>query len=109
MKINLLLDQMDVPRLIYDTYPDSDMLDVDPDEDLMSAASAYAYATAGRPQDGLFRFLLIEVIEGVEGIDDLSQFHTAVQNLLQRASFDVMAVMRGFTRRRKEDERDGHC
>ena len=63
-------NQINIARIIYDAYPHSDLLPVDPDTDCQNMETLLAKVTDENIGDGLFRFIVTEIVEGGEGTID---------------------------------------
>ena len=81
-------EQTNIARIIYDAYPHADLLPLDPDQDCRSLQSLLSKVTGENIGDGLFKFMVVEVIEGGESTMDgairvLEQARTDVETVLQ--------------------------
>jgi len=56
-----------IARIIYDAYPDSDLLPLDPDRDCRSLQLLLEKVRSTDVGDTLFQFLVTEIVEGGEG------------------------------------------
>jgi hypothetical protein len=74
-------------RIIYDAYPNSDLLPIDPDKDCRSLQDLFTAVTKNNIGDTLFQFIVIEVIEGGE-----CRPGGAIR-VLERAREDIDAVL----------------
>ncbi len=81
---------LNLAKIIYDAYPDSDLLPIDPKQDCSSLWALKDKVCTANIGDGLFRFLVIEIDEGGEGTVD------GAIRVLRRAARDVDAVLRGL-------------
>ena len=81
---------LNIARVVYDSYPHSDLLPIDPGQDCCSLESLRQRVRDDDVGDSLFRFLVVEIIEGGEGT-----LSGAVRVVL-RARDDVEAVLRGL-------------
>ena len=79
--------ETNIARIVYDAYPDSNLLPIDPEQDCQSLQTLLAQVNAENIGDGLFRFLIVEIVEGGESTMD-----GAIQ-VLERAKADVDAVL----------------
>jgi len=79
--------QINIARLIYEAYPHSDLLPVDPDEDCRSLQTLLAKVANENIGDSLFKFIVVEIVEGGE-----SNITGAIQ-VMERARKDVEAVL----------------
>ena len=74
-------------RIVYDAYPHSDLLPIDPERDCRSLQSLMKKASSENIGDGLFRFLVVEIVEGGEGTLD------GAVRVVRQAQDDVQAVL----------------
>jgi hypothetical protein len=79
--------EINIARVIYDAYPHSDLLPIDPEKDCRSLQSLLAKVTTENIGDSLFRFIIVEIVEGGE-----STLDGAIQ-VLEQAKKDVDAVL----------------
>ncbi len=63
-------DQINLAKVIYDAYPHSDLLPVDPDTDCQNMETLLAKVTSDNIGDGLFKFIVTEIVEGGESMLD---------------------------------------
>lgn len=80
--------EINIARIIYDAYPHADLLPIDPDQDCRSLQSLLSKVSGENIGDGLFKFMVVEVIEGGESTLDgtirvLEQARTDVETVLQ--------------------------
>lgn len=80
--------EINIARIIYDAYPHADLLPLDPDQDCRSLQSLLSKVSGENIGDGLFKFMVVEVIEGGESTLDgairvLEQARTDVETVLQ--------------------------
>ena len=80
-------EQINIARLVYDAYPHSDLLPVDPEQDCRSLESLLAKVTGDNIGDSLFRFIIVEIVEGGESTLD------GAIRVLEQARADVEAVL----------------
>ena len=83
-------NQINIAHIIYDAYPHSDLLPIDPEKDCRSLQSLLTKVTTENIGDGLFRFLVIEIIEGGQ-----SSLDGAIR-VVERAKADVDAVLQAL-------------
>jgi hypothetical protein len=83
-------EQINIARIIYDAYPHADLLPIDAERDCRSLQSLLAKVTSENIGDGLFTFMVVEIIEGGE-----STFNGAIR-VLERAKADVQAVLQAL-------------
>jgi len=79
--------ETNIARIIYDAYPQADLLGIDPDQDCRSLQSLLSKVTAENIGDSLFRFIVVEIVEGGESTLD------GAIRVLERARADVEAVL----------------
>ena len=79
-------------RIVYDSYPHSDLLPIDPGHDCQSLQALMARVCDKNLGDSLFRFLVVEIVEGGE-----STMEGAVR-VVRQAKDDVEAVLQGLIR-----------
>ena len=79
-----------IARILYDAYPDSDLLPLDPDRDCRDLESLCAKVCSDDFGDPLFRFLVLEIVEGGEGKID------GAIRVVKRARKDVDAVLQAL-------------
>ena len=63
-------NQINIARIIYDAYPHADLLPIDPDQDCQSLQTLLAKVTTETIGDSLFRFIVVEIVEGGESTLD---------------------------------------
>ena len=83
-------EQINIARIIYDAYPHADLLPIDADRDCCSLQNLLAKVTNDNIGDGLFTFMVVEIIEGGEGT-----LNGAVR-VLQQAKADVESVLQAL-------------
>ena len=82
--------ETNIARIIYDAYPHADLLPINPDRDCRSLQSLLSKVTGENIGDGLFKFMVVEVIEGGE-----STLNGAIR-VLEQARTDVEAVLQAL-------------
>ena len=82
--------EINIARVIYDAYPHADLLSIHPDHDCRNLKTLLSKVTSENTGDGLFRFIVIEIIEGGE-----SSLTGAIQ-VMERARGDVEAVLQAL-------------
>jgi len=92
-----------IAKIVYDAYPHSDLLGIDPDLDCRDLPTLLAKVTTEEIGDGLFNFLVVEIVEGGE-----STLSGAVR-VLVRAREDVDAVLRALHTARRLELRKRTC
>ena len=80
-------EEINLARLVYDAYPHSDLLPIDPEQDCSSLESLLAKVTTENIGDSLFQFLIVEMVEGGE-----STLAGAIK-VLEQAREDVDTVI----------------
>jgi len=90
-------------RIIYDAYPHADLLPVDPDKDCRSLQNLLKKVTADDIGDGLFRFLIVEIVEGGESTLD------GAIRVLEQAKKDVDAVLQALRRNEHQTTEKWKC
>lgn len=83
-------NQINIARLIYDTYPHNDLLAIDPEQDCQDLKTLLAKVTTETIGDSLFRFIVVEIVEGGE-----SNFDGAIR-VMQRARDDIESVLQAL-------------
>jgi hypothetical protein len=81
-------------RIIYEAYPDSDLLPIDPQRDCRSLDDLLERVTTQDIGDTLFKFIVLEIVEGGEGT-----LEGAIR-VLKRARKDADAVLHALFRAR---------
>ena len=81
-------------RVVYDAYPHSDLLPLDPDSDCRDLRTLMHRVWGDGIGDGLFRFLVIEMVEGGEGT------LSGAIRVVTRAREDVEAVLQALIQAR---------
>ncbi len=82
--------EVNIARVIYDAYPHADLLPIDPDRDCRNLQILLARVNGENIGDGLFRFMVVEIVEGGESTMD------GAIRVLQRAREDVEAVLQAL-------------
>ena len=85
-----------IARILYDAYPESDLLPLNPDRDCRSLEALRAKVRSEGFGDPLFQFLVTEIVEGGEGT-----LEGAIR-VVKRARRDVDAVLQALVRAREE-------
>ena len=83
-------NQINIARVIYDAYPHADLLPIDPEQDCRSLQDLLAKVTGNNIGDGLFRFIVVEVVEGGESTLD------GAIRVMERARNDIEAVLQAL-------------
>jgi len=82
--------KINIARIIYDAYPHADLLPIDPEQDCRSLQELLAKVTGENIGDGLFKFMIVEIVEGGESTLD------GAIRVMERAREDVEAVLQAF-------------
>ena len=90
--------QINIARIIYDAYPQADLLPIDAEPDCCSLQSLLAKVTNENIGDGLFTFMVVEIIEGGEGT-----LNGAIR-VLEQSKADVEAVLQALQEVQPEQE-----
>jgi hypothetical protein len=83
-------EEINIARIVYDAYPHSDLLPIDPGQDCRTLQTLLARVTGENIGDGLFRFMVVEIVEGGE-----STIRGAIR-VLEQAKADVEAVLQAL-------------
>jgi len=83
-------EHINIARTIYDAYPHADLLPVEPERDCRDLQSLLARVTNENIGDGLFTFMVVEIVEGGE-----STLAGAIR-VLEQAKGDVEAVLQAL-------------
>ena len=83
-------EESNIARVIYDAYPHADLLPIDPEHDCRNLQTLLAKVTNENIGDGLFRFIVVEIVEGGEGALDGAIL------VMERARKDVEAVLQAL-------------
>lgn len=107
---------MNIAKLIYDAFPFSSDLDIDPLTDLKDLDTLYK-AVISKPVaelgDGLFRFIVVEIMEGAElvGIMEGAELSDGVISkqraidVMERAIADIQCIVDALNKLDKEHHR----
>jgi len=82
--------RINIARIVYDAYPHADLLPIDSERDCRSLQDLLAKVTGENIGDGLFTFMVVEIIEGGE-----STLNGAIR-VLEQAKADVEAVLQAL-------------
>ena len=82
--------RLNLARIVYDAYPHSDLLPIDPDADCRDLRTLMNRVWGDGVGDSLFRFLVIEMVEGGEGTVD------GAIRVVRQARDDVEAVLQAL-------------
>ena len=80
-------EDINIARIIYDAYPQADLLPIDAEQDCRTLKTLLLKVTAEKNGDGLFTFIVVEIVEGGE-----STLIGAIR-VLERAEADIDAVL----------------
>jgi len=90
--------QINIARIIYDAYPHADLLPIDAEQDCRNLQSLLAKVTSENIGDGLFTFMVVEIIEGGEGT-----LNGAIR-VLEQAKADVETVLKALQEEQADQE-----
>jgi len=82
--------QINIAQILYEAYPHSDLLPIDPGWDCHDLAALLERVTSRDIGDGLFRFMVVEIVEGGE-----STLNGAIR-VMERAKQDFVAVLQAL-------------
>lgn len=77
-------------RLLYDSYPGSDLLPIDPEQDCVNLETLQRKVTSEHIGDTLFKFIVIETVEGGQGTV------AGAIKVLERAGMDIASVLQAL-------------
>ena len=80
-------EEINIARIIYNAYPHADLLPIDAEQDCRTLKTLLSKVTSEKIGDGLFTFIVVEIVEGGE-----SNLDGAIQ-ILERAEADIQAVL----------------
>ena len=83
-------EEINIARIVYDAYPHSDLLPIDPEQDCRTLRSLLDRVTGESIGDGLFKFVVVEIVEGGEGT------LTGAIRVMEQAGADVEAVLQAL-------------
>ena len=83
-------NQINIARIIYDAYPHADLLPIDPEQDCRNLQTLLSKVTGENIGDGLFKFMVVEIVEGGESTLD------GAIRVMERAREDIEAVLRAL-------------
>ena len=95
--------KMNLARLLYQAYPHSDLLPIDPKIDCRDWNTLFQKVTTGEIGDSLFRFLVVEIVEGGEGT------RKGAMHVLLQARQDLETVLQAFGHPSKAYSRLWQC
>ena len=82
--------KINIARIIYDAYPHADLLPVDTEQDCRNLQALLSKVTSENIGDGLFKFMVVEIVEGGESTLD------GAIRVIERAREDVAAVLQAL-------------
>jgi hypothetical protein len=82
--------QVNIAQIIYEAYPHSDLLPIDPGWDCCDLSVLLERVTSQDIGDGLFRFMVVEIVEGGESTLD------GAIRVMERAKEDVVTVLQAL-------------
>ncbi len=91
---------LNIARIVYDSYPHSDLLPIDPDRDCLNLRTLMQRVRDDDIGDSLFRFLVIEIIEGGEGT------LSGAIRVVRQACDDVEAVLQALVQAKEHGHED---
>jgi len=83
-------EEINIARIVYDGYPHADLLPIDAEQDCRTLQTLLARVTGENIGDSLFKFIVVEIIEGGD-----STLDGAIQ-VLERAKADVETVLQSL-------------
>lgn len=83
-------EKVNIAKILYDAYPHSDLLPIDPGWDCSDLSALLERVKSQDIGDGLFRFMVIEVVEGGESTLD------GAIRVIERVKQDVVAVLQAL-------------
>lgn len=83
-------EEINIARIVYDAYPHADLLPIDSEQDCRSLQDLLARVTGENIGDSLFRFMVVDIVEGGESTLD------GAIRVLERARADVEAVLQAL-------------
>ena len=83
-------NRINIARVIYDAYPHSDLLPIDPERDCCDLQTLLTKVTSENIGDSLFKFTVIEIVEGGESTLD------GAIRVMQRSKEDVESVLQAL-------------
>ena len=92
-------EQTNIARIIYDAYPHADLLPIDTERDCHSLQTLLARVTSDNIGDGLFSFMVVEIVEGGE-----STLNGAIR-VLEQARMDVETVLQALRDAEEDQEK----
>lgn len=91
----------ELAKIIYEAYPGSDLLPLDPDKDCRSMRALYDAVNVKNFGDGLFKFVVTELYETSLGEDGCGIDIKETKRVLEVALKDIESVRNFITEREK--------
>ena len=88
--------EINLARIVYDAYPHADLLPIDPGQDCRNLQTLLARVTGENIGDSLFRFMVVEIIEGGDSTLD------GAIRILEQTRADVEAVLQSLRKAQAE-------
>ena len=82
--------EISIARVIYNAYPHADLLPIDPDKDCYSLHDLLSKVTGENIGDGLFKFMVVEIVEGGDSTLD------GAIRVMERAKADIEAILQAL-------------
>jgi len=82
--------EINIARVIYDAYPHSDLLPIDAEQDCRDLQTLLTKVTNENIGDSLFKFIIVEIIEGGESTVD------GAIRVMERAKEDIEAILQAL-------------
>ena len=83
-------EEINIARIVYDAYPHADLLPIDAEQDCRTLQTLLAKVTGENIGDSLFKFMVVEIIEGGDSTLD------GATQVLEQAKADVEAVLQAL-------------
>jgi len=96
-----MTSKANIARVVYDAYPHSDLLPIDPEADCRDLRTLKHRVRDDDIGDSLFRFLVIEIVEGGEGSLD------GAIRVVRQARDDVEGVLEALLLARNNPMKKG--
>ncbi len=93
-------EEINIARIVYDAYPHADLLPIDPEQDCRTLQILLARVTGENIGDSLFKFMVVEIIEGGDSTLD------GAIRVLEQAKADIEAVLQTLRDAGKDHTRD---
>jgi len=93
---------INIATIVYDAYPHSDLLPIDPEQDCRTMQTLFAKVTGENIGDSLFKFIVVEIVEGGDSTPE------GAIRVLEQAKADVEAVLQAL-RKAGVDHTRGNC